>query len=938
MSRLQGIVIGALFACGLAVLADGFSPQFISSVSAVFSQSATVTGDGGVVTPKLRVTVGGLAGRVLTSDDAGNATWKAPAAAGLTQSQANLLYLRTDGGTVVGSVTVDGGFNVGGATLLNGNVTLGDSPGDSVTSNAATWSLPNDTNFSCAGGVNGFSIDGTTFSVDCLNNRVGLGTAVPSGDLEIASTTSAYVVAQTSSASGYAQMRVHNDGVGASGHFISWGSAVAGTALGLAAANAVNFYADGPSISNFVLGTQTATPMTFSTNAIPRMTMLSSGEVGIGDQTPASLFTVGAGKFQVNGTGNLVKLNNVTVSAPASQGAANTFLANDGSGNWTWASAGAHYEATGNGNTLLDTAYFATGTPVTRYVNPSTGSDTLCDGKASTASPTLPCAWATVQRALDDIPNGYTVNVDINLPAGTFSGTQIWLHHAVMGSAGSANPIVRIRADCTTATAVLTSTTAALNVTTAGSGKTGGVTQIANVLYSAPTVVSGSITGVTDGSHYLSTALSAGVAPTVIGVRASTAPDLLLVTTTTTAFSNRRLCEYASGTVFSGSITVGSIVGATRPANSLVVVGISFTGTLSASQVQLVGVKVAGASSTINNSVIQTSVFTNQASLVNNSPLRLAPTGTLFMKGAEMSGQWGNVSNNVFVGGGSTNCLWVNAGVAVPSTNEVSFGGMTLTRNDFEGTCTGIRASSSILGGLNAGANVIDITGPFIDLEDGSYFVTQNTNGNVGNGSGTVSGKRTAANIVKSGSHLTTNSLWVDTNVTSAGQDVIVGAQAVTSYANLPVTDYASGSTASIAGVGPTAVPIIQGGTGYTTATPDTLTSIALSGTLAAATIGKVALPARAFTVTSPRVDVSVAGSTGSTNVVLRVTDGTNTCDGTFACNATAGAKRPTLVNSGGTGCVFPASAVLTISVNSIGDCVTPPVILGPLDLEGNWP
>ena len=42
-----------------------------------------------------------------------------------------------------------------------------------------------DTNFVTTGGVNGMSIDGTTFSVDGLNNRVGIGTAAPDMDLEI---------------------------------------------------------------------------------------------------------------------------------------------------------------------------------------------------------------------------------------------------------------------------------------------------------------------------------------------------------------------------------------------------------------------------------------------------------------------------------------------------------------------------------------------------------------------------------------------------------------------------------------------------------------------------------------------------------------------------------------------------------------------------------
>jgi len=46
-----------------------------------------------------------------------------------------------------------------------------------------------DTNFVTTGGVNGMSIDGTTFSVDGANNRVGIGTASPAYPLETTSSS-----------------------------------------------------------------------------------------------------------------------------------------------------------------------------------------------------------------------------------------------------------------------------------------------------------------------------------------------------------------------------------------------------------------------------------------------------------------------------------------------------------------------------------------------------------------------------------------------------------------------------------------------------------------------------------------------------------------------------------------------------------------------------
>lgn len=56
--------------------------------------------------------------------------------------------------------------------------------------------------------------------------------------------------------------------------------------------------------------------------------------------TPAMSLTgpldVATGKFVVNTSGNITKINNVTTSFPSAQGAANQLLANDGAGNLSW--------------------------------------------------------------------------------------------------------------------------------------------------------------------------------------------------------------------------------------------------------------------------------------------------------------------------------------------------------------------------------------------------------------------------------------------------------------------------------------------------------------------------------------------------------------------------------------------------------------------------
>lgn len=72
--------------------------------------------------------------------------------------------------------------------------------------------------------------------------------------------------------------------------------------------------------------------------------------VGIGTTSPAQIFDIG-GMFQVNSTGNILKINNVATSWPASQGAASTFLQNNGSGTLSWVTAATAGLVSGTGTT-----------------------------------------------------------------------------------------------------------------------------------------------------------------------------------------------------------------------------------------------------------------------------------------------------------------------------------------------------------------------------------------------------------------------------------------------------------------------------------------------------------------------------------------------------------------------------------------------------------
>lgn len=77
-----------------------------------------------------------------------------------------------------------------GDLVIEGNFFFGDSIADAVTVNAGAWSFSNATNFSLSNAQNAFSIDTDTFSVDALNNRIGIRTTTPDNPLEVVGTIS----------------------------------------------------------------------------------------------------------------------------------------------------------------------------------------------------------------------------------------------------------------------------------------------------------------------------------------------------------------------------------------------------------------------------------------------------------------------------------------------------------------------------------------------------------------------------------------------------------------------------------------------------------------------------------------------------------------------------------------------------------------------------
>lgn len=216
-------------------------------------------------------------------------------------------------GSISGVAYVNNGNSFGAAGVLGTN----DGNSLSFETNNTTWetisttgqrTLAADTNYTLSGGVNGLSFDGTTFSVDAANDRVGIGgSAAPTVPLTVGPNPVAafnanelFQLAKT----GDAYMTI-SDGTG---RFLL------GTTAGLP-----------------FIGTQNATDFTWRTTNVERVRVTAGGNVGIGDTSPASLLTVGAGDaLQINGTGNLTTSGSITTTGSGTVTSAGLLTGNAG--------------------------------------------------------------------------------------------------------------------------------------------------------------------------------------------------------------------------------------------------------------------------------------------------------------------------------------------------------------------------------------------------------------------------------------------------------------------------------------------------------------------------------------------------------------------------------------------------------------------------------
>lgn len=91
-----------------------------------------------------------------------------------------------------------------------------------------------------------------------------------------------------------------------------------------------------PAVADLTLMAPALKDLILGSGGLERARFLSTGNLGVGDATPASLFTVGSGDlFQVNSSGNLIAINGLAgYSWPAAH--ASGVLRNNGTGTLTW--------------------------------------------------------------------------------------------------------------------------------------------------------------------------------------------------------------------------------------------------------------------------------------------------------------------------------------------------------------------------------------------------------------------------------------------------------------------------------------------------------------------------------------------------------------------------------------------------------------------------
>jgi len=324
--------------------------------------------------------------------------------------------------------------------------------------------------------VDGFSVDGTTFSIDAASNRVGVGISSPQRQLHL-----------HNAASTFNYLHITNSTTGT--------SITDGMDVGVVNGEGRIFLRENADLALY-------------TNGVERVTIDNTGDVGIGTTTPLSLLSVGAdgdAKYNVYSSG--ASVTNGAAAIRAEQIAPTGFNTSTAiSGTITTFSSGYQYGVTGDvTNSVASTNGRAHG------VQGTAGNEDINFGVYGSVSGTQEGAaifgWDRVTPFADPIP---TMATSGKYWAGFFQGDG---HFAGDVGIGTTSPARKLHVVGTTRISTLASGANGAIVTTNTSGDMA-VTNFdgnaSNVLTGAGTFVSVGGTGIGDnlGNHTATTTLN----------------------------------------------------------------------------------------------------------------------------------------------------------------------------------------------------------------------------------------------------------------------------------------------------------------------------------------------------------------------------------------------------------------------------------------------
>lgn len=163
-----------------------------------------------------------------------------------------------------------------------------------------------------ADGAGVYAQDNANLFWDDTNNRLGIGTASPSGPLHITTTGSAAFYFDGAGALATTNMQIMRNG-GTTGNLGCNG--IAGTLSSLAATNDIILQSDGAFGANLILNAKLAKHILFGTTDTERMRILSTGPVLVNRTT-----AVTGAQLEVNGTFSSTGIIGVTDASSATAG------------------------------------------------------------------------------------------------------------------------------------------------------------------------------------------------------------------------------------------------------------------------------------------------------------------------------------------------------------------------------------------------------------------------------------------------------------------------------------------------------------------------------------------------------------------------------------------------------------------------------------------